>query len=88
VANVKTYEFDVVLKDVSEVTDDQADGLFVAGCDDGTPASCDGVSWIHFDREAASLEAAIVSAVAQVQAAGFVVSKVELDVEAAVSLSV
>jgi hypothetical protein len=82
---MKTYEFDVVLKEMSEVTDDQADTLFAAGCDDGTPASCDGVAWIHFDREAASLEEAIRSAVEQVQAAGFTVSKLELDVAAAVS---
>lgn len=68
---MKTYAFDVVLKDVSEVTDDQADRIFAAGCDDGTPAVRDGVAWIHFDREAASLEAAILSAVAQVQTAGF-----------------
>ena len=83
---MKMYEFDVVLRDVSEVTDEQADSLFAAGCDDGTPAGCAGVAWIHFDREAASLEQAIRSAVAQVQAAGFVVSKVEMDVDAAVSL--
>jgi hypothetical protein len=83
---MKTYEFDVHLKGVSEVTDAQADTLFAAGCDDGTPTSCDGVAWVHFDREAASLEAAIASAVAQVRAAGFTVSKVELDVDAAVSL--
>jgi hypothetical protein len=83
---MKTYEFDVILKEVSEVTDDQAERLFAAGCDDGTPASCDGVAWIHFDREAASLEEAIVSAIAQVQGAGFRVSKVELDVDATVSL--
>lgn len=83
---MKTYEFDVILKDRSEVTDDQADDLFAAGCDDGTPASCEGVAWIHFDREAASLEEAISSAVAQVQAAGLQVSKVELDADAAVSL--
>jgi hypothetical protein len=83
---MKTYAFDVVLKDVSEVTDEQADRLFAAGCDDGTPAGCDGVAWIHFDREAASLEEAIVSAVTQVQTAGFTVAKVELDVDAAVSL--
>jgi hypothetical protein len=83
---MKTYEFDVLLEDVLEVTDDQADRLFAAGCDDGTPAGCDGVAWIHFDREAASLEEAILSAIAQVQAAGFVVSKVELDVGPAVSL--
>jgi hypothetical protein len=86
VTNVKTYEFDVILKDVSEVNDDQADALFAAGCDDSTPAGCDGVAWIHFDRESGSLEEAILSAVRQVQAAGFNVSKVELDVDAAVAL--
>lgn len=83
---MRNYEFDVVLKDVSEVSDDQADRLFAAGCDDGTPAGCDGVAWIHFDREAASLEEAIRSAVSNVQAAGFTVAKIELDVAAAVSL--
>jgi hypothetical protein len=71
---------------VSEVTDDQADRLFAAGCDDGTPASCKGLAWIHFDREASSLEEAIGTAVAQVQSAGFSVSKIQLDVDAAVSL--
>jgi hypothetical protein len=85
---LKTYEFDVVLRDVSEVTDDRADALFAAGCDDGTPAASDGVAWVNFDREAASLEEAIRSAVAQVQAAGFVVSKVELDANAAVGLGI
>ncbi len=83
---MKTYEFDVVLKNVSEVTDDQADALFAAGCDDGTPVCCDGRVWIHFDRQAASLEDAIRLAVAHVQSAGFIVSKVELDANSAVSL--
>jgi hypothetical protein len=83
---MKIYEFDVTLKGVCEVTDDQADALFAAGCDDGTPACCNGLAWIHFDREAASLEDAIRSAITQVRSAGFSVSKVELDAEAAVSL--
>ncbi len=77
---MKAYEFDVVLKDLSEVTDEQADALYAAGCDDGTPASCGGTAWIHFDREAPSLEEAIRSAIAQVQAAGFNAAKIELDV--------
>jgi len=83
---MKIYEFNVVLKDVSEVTDDQADVLFAEGCDDGTPACCNGIAWVHFDREASSLEEAIRLAVAQVRAAGFRVSKVELDADSAVSL--
>lgn len=80
---MKTYEFDIVLQGISEVTDDKADELFAAGCDDGTPASCAGIAWIHFDREANSLEEAIRSALGQVQAVGFAVSKVELDVATA-----
>src|SRR5258708_21661573 len=83
---MKTYEFDVVLKEVTELTDDQADKLFAAGCDDGTPAGCDGVAWIHFDRQAPSLEEAIATAVAQVQGARLLVSKVTLDAGSTVSL--
>lgn len=83
---MKTYEFDVYLKNTSEVSDEQADVLFAAGCDDGTPASCNGEAWIHFDRRAPSLEDAIRSAIAQVRAAGFSVAKVELDAHSAVSL--
>jgi len=83
---MKTYEFDLVLNELSEISDDQADALFAAGCDDGTPARSNGTAWIHFHREAASLEAAIRSAVAQVQSTGLSVAKVEIDVDAAVSL--
>jgi hypothetical protein len=83
---MKTYEFDVILKDTPEPTDQSADALFEAGCDDGTLASRDGTTWIHFDRESSSLEEAIRSAVTQVQFAGLVVFKVELDVTAALSV--
>jgi len=82
---MKTYEFDVVLKDVSEASDKDADALFDAGCDDGTLVSREGITWIHFDRQAASLEEAIRSAVSQIQSAGIPVLKVELDAAAAVS---
>ena len=83
---MKTYAFDVVLKEVTEISDHQADALFAAGCDDGSPACCNGVAWIHFDREAPSLESAIQSALSQVQSAGFGIAKVELDVDSVVSL--
>ena len=83
---MKNYEFDVVLKDVAEITDDQADALFAAGCDDGTPACCNGRTWIHFDREATTLEEAIRSAVVAVQSVGFGIAKVELDADSSVSL--
>lgn len=80
---MKTYEFDVVLKGLAVVADDQADALYAAGCDDGTPASRDGVAWVHFDRVAPSLEEAIRSAIAQIQSAGLVVARVEITAEAA-----
>lgn len=83
---MKTYEFDVLLQGISEATDEHSDALFEAGCDDGTLVSRDGVAWIHFDRDAPSLEVAIRSAVAQVQSTGLSVLKVELDAAAAVSV--
>ena len=81
---MKTYGFDVILKGVSEISDEGADALFQAGCDDATPSSCDGLARVHFDRQAPSLEEAIRSAVAQVQSAGFTASRVEMDVGSAV----
>ncbi len=81
---MKTYEFELILRDVPDLTDDQADALFAAGCEDGTPASCDGTAWVHFDREAPSLEDAIRIALGQVRAAGFQVARVEVDADSAV----
>ena len=71
---MKTYEFDVALKDVTEIPDELADALFSAGCSDGTPVRCNGIAWVHFDREASSLEEAIRSAGSQIHAAGARVS--------------
>jgi hypothetical protein len=78
------YEFDIVISGVDEIADDQADALFAAGCDDATPISSNGLAWIHFDREASSLEDAIRSAVAQVRRAGLQMAKIELDAGSAV----
>jgi hypothetical protein len=83
---MKNYEFDVVLRDVAEVADEQADALYEAGCDDGTPVSRDGVAWLHFDRTAPTLEKAIRSAVMQIQSAGMFVVRVEITGEAAAAL--
>ncbi len=83
---MRTYEFDIVLKNVSESTDAHAEALFDVGCGDGTLVSRDGVTWVHFDRDAPSLEEAIRSAVNQIQSAGLAVAKVELDVTAALSV--
>jgi hypothetical protein len=75
---MKTYEFSVVLT-APELTNDDCDALYAAGCDDGTVVTRDGITRVAFDREAESLEEAIRSATAQVRAAGFQVTKVEMD---------
>ena len=61
------YEFTLILKGSPELTEEIADELFEAGCDDGTPGTCNGVFSIDFHREADSLEAAINSAIKNVK---------------------
>ncbi len=72
----------LVLKGLDDISEELADALFEAGCDDSTPGVFFGVPHIDFDREADSLEAAIRSAIADVQKAGCVVEKVEIRREA------
>jgi hypothetical protein len=76
------YEFTLVLRGDLELTEDIADELFAAGCDDGTPGTCNGVFSIDFHRTADSLEAAIQSAIANVKSAGYDVERAEIDADA------
>ncbi len=76
---MKKYEFTVVLSGSLELTDEIADALFAAGCDDGTPGMCNGVFSIDFHRAAVSLESAIRSAVVDVQSAGYDVERVQIE---------
>jgi hypothetical protein len=78
------YDFTLILGEPLELTDDIADALFAAGCDDGTPGTCHGVFSIDFHREAASLEAAIRSAIENVRTAGYEVARVEIEAEAVI----
>ena len=75
------YEFTVILQNLSEMTEEAANALYEAGCDDGTPVSSEGKAWVSFLRDANSLEEALRSAIADVQTAGFRVAKVELEPE-------
>ena len=59
------------------MTDELAEALYEAGCDDGTPFSSQGVAAVGFSRQSASLEEAIRSAIADLQRAGLTVSRVE-----------
>jgi hypothetical protein len=76
-----TYDFTLILSSPAELTDDFADKLFAAGCDDGTPSSSDRKLSVDFSREATDLESAIRSAVANVSTAGGVVDRVEIDAD-------
>lgn len=76
------YEFTLILKGQFELTEEIADELFEAGCDDGTPGTCNGVFSIDFHREANSIEEAIRSAIANVKSAGYEVERVEIEAEA------
>ena len=64
-----TYTFQVILDDVTEMTEDLAEALVAAGCDDGMPGSSDGVASVLFDRQADCFEQALRSAITDVTSA-------------------
>jgi hypothetical protein len=73
------YEFTLVLKGAPELTEEIADQLFAAGCDDSTPGRSNGEFTIDFHRVAATLEEAIQSAIANVKSCGVEVERVEIE---------
>lgn len=75
------YEFTIIVAGEPELTDALADRLFEVGADDCTPSVCGRVMSIGFCREADSLEQAIRSAIAHVQAAGLTAERVEMDAD-------
>ncbi len=79
---MKTFRFTLILTGPLELTEDIVDALFEAGCDDGTPGTCNEVFSIDFHRKASSLEDAIRSAIKNVRTAGYDVSRVEIEAEA------
>jgi hypothetical protein len=72
------YEFSLILT-AAEVTEEEADKLYEAGCDDGSIVSRGEVTMVQFDREASTLDEALASAIRDVESAGFQVSRVEID---------
>ncbi|OHB65875.1 MAG: hypothetical protein A2V70_13530 [Planctomycetes bacterium RBG_13_63_9] len=79
---MRKYEFTLILKGRLEMSEEITDALFEAGCDDGTPGTCEGVFSIDFHREANALEEAIRSAIADVNSAGYEVQRVEMEAAA------
>ena len=82
------YDFTVYLQGTPELTDEMADALFEAGCDDGSPGSCERVVSIDFHREAKSLDEAVRTAVANIEAAGYAIDRVEIEAEGIAALKI
>jgi len=75
---MREHEFTVILAEPEESEED-ANRLYEAGCVDGSISTSGGVTRIDFHRPAPSLEEAIRSAIASVQAAGFQVAQVLIE---------
>ncbi len=74
-----TFEFKLVLNQV-EIDEAEADALY-ARCKDGTLITAAGVTYMDFDRQAGSLDQAVKSAIADVNAAGFRVARIEIEAD-------
>lgn len=76
---METFEFTVIATGLDPKADDFEARFFDAGCDDAMVSFQKGRILVDFAREAESIEAAIVSAVENVKAAGATVEHVEPD---------
>ena len=74
-----TFEFAIVASGLDPEADDVFDRFYEAGCDDATVAFQNGHFILAFAREAATLEDAIASAIADVAKAGAKADRVEPD---------
>jgi len=72
------YEFSLVLTG-SEVTDEDADKLYEAGCNDASILTCEGITKLQFDRHASHLDDALSSAIQSVERTGLKVARVEIE---------
>jgi hypothetical protein len=76
---MKTYEFSIIASGLNPEAEDFEQRFLDAGCDDATISFQKGHIIVDFAREAASIDAAIISAVECVNAAGAQVDRVEPD---------
>jgi putative intracellular protease/amidase len=76
---MRTHEFTIIASGLDPKAVDYEDRFFEAGCDDATLSFQKGLTIAEFAREAATLSRAILSAIADVKAAGAKVERVEPD---------
>lgn len=66
----REFDFALTLSGITELSDEQVNALFEAGCDDATPSVTYGRVWLEFSRVAPSYKEAVLSAVRDVRGAG------------------
>ena len=66
----EVFKFDLVLPNVSANTLGLEDALYRSGCDDALLNVKNNTVYLSFDREASTFEAAVVSAIADVESSG------------------
>ena len=62
-----SYQFTLIVEGADLQDDERIDALYEHGCDDALAGRSHGVQYLDFDREAASVEGAVLSAVADVE---------------------
>jgi len=82
-----TYSFVLILEGISEISDEIQEALLRAGCDDALLGIRNGVPYLDFDREAESLEEAVLSAIADVQNANIGAEAVRVEPDDLVTAS-
>lgn len=64
---MRSYEFTLIVDGPDLQDGEHLDALFESGCDDALVGRSHGVQYLDFDRDAASLQDAILSAIANVE---------------------
>ena len=62
-----SHHFTLIIEGADAQSDEVIDALFESGCDDGTVGRVDGIQFVVFDREAPSLEEAVLSAITDIE---------------------
>lgn len=70
---MKSHEFSLVLKSVHEETASLEDSIFECGCDDALIHFRNGGVYLEFNREAVTLEEAVISAIKNVKSASLII---------------
>ena len=64
---MSTHHFTLIVDGPDVQSDAVIDALYEAGCDDALIGRTDGIQYVEFDREAAGLVEAVLSAVADIE---------------------